>query len=532
MTSPEGGVEIEAKFDVLDRSAARELLAAPALGDLPGIGAAQRVRHVDRYIDTPEGRLRAAGWTARQRTIDGDRVRIQLKRIGDPGADGVMRRTELDGPAAPGDDPEGWPASAARRRLIQLLHGEAFTTRLTLSQDRLVREFGSDGDRVELSLDRTTVLSGVEIAGRLTVLELEHRAGAAAGFDRAAALLRVQPFLSPSRVTKLGWGATLVANRTRADALPSIDEEDLPMAGEDPTAEVGRRILRAQLRRLLDRERTFLATPGPEEIRRMRVATRRLRATWRVFGPLFAGRTPDRLRRRLGRLGDALSAVRDLDVLLGRLETWTEGRGSSNPEALAGLKAEITARRATALGKLEAELAAPRHPRWLDAFAEFVETPGQGVVPVEPPAPRLARETVGGWIWAAFERLLAWEPMLPVADMPTLHQLRLEAKRLRDLIQVAAPLSSEPSEAIVTTLVRVQDTLGAMNDATVTAGTCRAFLTQHVGSLTGPEAQMIGRFASAQERAAESLRRRAPAAWRGATNPAARRRIGRFIGGL
>jgi CHAD domain-containing protein len=524
-------LEVEAKFDVLVRGQTRALLAASELAGLPGIGSPRRVRHLDRYVDTPDGRLRASGWAARLRTI-GDETRIQLKRIDAPGTDGVTRRTELDGPAGPGDDPASWPTSAARRRLLQLLGGETATTRLTLRQDRLVRDFGDDGSRVELSLDRTSALAGDDVVGRLTILELELKAGKTAGFERAAAHLRVQPYLSPSSVTKLGWGTALVANRTRAEALPVVGQDDLPLEGDAPTAEVGRRILRAQLRRLLDRERDFVASPGAEEIRRMRVATRRLRATWRAFLPVFEGRTPDRLRRRLSRLGDALSAVRDLDVLLARLEAYVAGPGSVDPDALAGIREAISARRAAALARLEAELAAPRHARWLDTFVEFVETPGLGAVPARPPAPRLAREQVGGWVWAGFERLLAWEPVLAVADLPTLHLLRLEAKRLRDLVQVAAPLSSEPPTGIVATLVRIQDTLGAMNDATVTAATCHMYLDEHAGRLPDPEARAVARFAIAQERAAERLRRLAPAAWREATSPIARRRIGRFIGGL
>jgi len=524
-------LEVEAKFDVLGRAPTRALLRGHDLAGLPGIGAAREVRHLDRYLDTPDGQLRAAGWAARLRTVEAE-TRIQLKRIVAPGDDGVTRRTELDGPAGLDEDPATWPTSAARRRLLQLLHGETATVRLTLRQDRLVRDFGDAGSRVELSLDRTAALAGEDIAGRLTILELELRAGDAAGFERAAAHLRVQPFLSPSSVTKLGWGAAVVANRTRAEALPVIGDEDEPLSGDVPSAEVGRRILRAQLRRLLERERAFLASPGPEEIRRMRVATRRLRATWRAFGTVFEGRTSNRLRRRLGRLGDTLSAVRDLDVLLARLEMWVAGHAATDPDPLAGMRTAISARRAAALVRLESELASPRHARWLDSFVEFVETPGLEAVPAKPPAPRLAREQVGGWIWAGFERLLAWEPMLPLADAPTLHELRIEAKRLRDLVQVAAPMSSGSPDAIVAALVHVQDTLGAMNDATVTAATCRAYLDEHTGTLPPIEARAVARFAIDQERTAERLRRRAPAAWRRATSPLARRRIGRFIGGF
>ncbi|MEW5992616.1 MAG: CHAD domain-containing protein [Chloroflexota bacterium] len=532
--TPHPGLEVEAKFDVLARPPTRALVRGSDLAGLPGIGAPRRVQQLDRYLDTPDERLRAAGWAARLRTIAAE-TRIQLKRTSAPGTDGVSRRTELDGPAGPDDDPASWPTSAARRRLLQLLGGEAPTTRLTLRQDRLVRDFGDEGTRVELSLDRISAVAGDATVGRLAILELELRSGDGAGFERAVAHLRVQPFLSPSSATKLGWGAALVANRTRAEALPVIGAEDLPIAGDDPTAEVGRRILRTQLRRLLERERAVLGSPGPEELRRMRVATRRLRATWRAFGPLFAGRTPDRLRRRLGRLGDELSAVRDLDVLLGRVAGDVTGPSRPDPGALAGLVAAIEERRAAALARLQAELATPRHARWLEAFVEFVETPGLGAVPARPPAPRLAREQVGGWIWAAVERLLAWEPVLAIADLPTLHLLRIEAKRLRDLVQVAAPLSVAPAAttaAIVASLVRIQDTLGAVNDAVVTAATCRAYLTERAGTLAAGEARAIERFAIAQERVAERGRRRAPAAWRAATSPAARRRLGRFIGGI
>ena len=349
-------------------------------------------------------------------------------------------------------------------------------------------------------------------------------------FERVAAALRIQPYLSPSSGTKLGWAAAVVANRTRLDALPVIDEEDPPLRADDPTAEVGRRILRAQLRRLIERERAFLVSAGPEEIRRMRVATRRLRATWRAFGGAYAGRSPERLRRRLGRLADALSAVRDLDVLAGRLEARVAGADLEAPGALASLVAAVATRRATALRALELELAAPRHRQWLDDFVTFVETPGRGAVQLRPPAPRLLREQVGGWIWSGFERVLAWESLVGAADALALHELRLETKRLRDVIQVTAPMASAPVEPIVATLVRLQDALGALNDATVTAGVARGYLISSPAILEPEEIRAIEQFAADQERAAERLRRRIPSTWRVTTSPAARRRLARLVG--
>ena len=290
MTRAPGEIETEVKFDVLERKGARALLGGPDLAGLSGVGTPRTIRQLDQYLDTADGRLHGAGWAARLRTV-GDESRIQMKRIAAPDADGIQRRVELDGLAAPAEDPSSWPRSAARRRLLQLLAGAPIVPTVTLRQDRLVRDFGDDDCRVELSLDRIAALTSDAVAGRLTLLELEHRGGPMTAFERVAGALRILPYLSPSRGTKLAWAAAVVANRTRVDALPVIGDEDVPLRADDPTAEVGRRILRAQLRRLIDRERAFLGAAGPEEIRRMRVATRRLRATWRAFGGAYAGRT-------------------------------------------------------------------------------------------------------------------------------------------------------------------------------------------------------------------------------------------------
>ncbi len=522
-------VETEAKFDVLERKAARALLGAADLAGLPGIGAPRTVRELDQYLDTADGRLRRAGWAARLRVTDGD-SRIQLKRLAAPEAAGVQRRTELDGAGGPIGDPSSWPRSAARRRLLQLLAGAPAEPTVTLRQDRLVRDFGEYGGRVELSLDRIAVIAADAVAGRLTLLELEQRDAPVAEFERVAAALRILPYLSASTGTKLGWATAVVAHRRRVDALPVIGDEDAPLRADDPTAEVGRRIMRAQLRRLVERERAFLVSAGPEEIRRMRVATRRLRATWRAFGGAYGGRTPDRLRRRLSRLADALSAVRDLDVLSSRLDAHLAGPNEQAPDALAGLTAAVATRRAAALQSLERELASPRHGQWLDDFLTFVETPGRGTIQAKPPAPRLLREQVGGWIWSGFERVLAWESLVGVADALTLHDLRLETKRLRDVIQVTAPMALAPVEPVVAALVRLQDALGALNDATVTAGVARGYLDSTPAGLDPDEIRAIERFAASQERAAERLRRRIPWAWRTATSPASRRRVARLIG--
>ena len=69
--------------------------------------------------------------------------------------------------------------------------------------------------------------------------------------------------------------------------------------------------------------------------------------------------------------------------------------------------------------------------RWVDEFREFVRTEGLARVAVLPTAPHRIRETAGSRIWAAYEQVRAYEPVMRWADVATLHELRITSKWLR-----------------------------------------------------------------------------------------------------
>ena len=62
----------------------------------------------------------------------------------------------------------------------------------------------------------------------------------------------------------------------------------------------------------------------------------------------------------------------------------------------------------------------------------------------------------------------AYGPVIPWADLPTLHALRVDAKRLRYAIEFLAPVLGPRHELLVERLVALQDHLGALNDAVTT----------------------------------------------------------------
>ena len=528
MSARVAGDEVEAKYDVLDRVAARSLLAAQALGSLHATGPVVRVRLVDRYLDTTDARLHAAGWAARIRTAG--ESRIQLKALAAADEAGIARRREIEGEARPGLPIDSWPESDARTKLLELLAGDEPVEVLVLRQDRLTRSYGGGRGALEVSLDRLETLVGERPVARRLVLEVEQQRASMAEFRAALAVLDGLGFLGAARVTKLAWGMAVATRGIGDDGLPALPPVDGVFRVDDPTPEVGRMILANQLSTMIDRERVVRATASAEDIRRLRVATRRARAAMRAFEGSYVGLRPDRLRRGLRRFARLLNEVRNLDVLIGHVDAYREDLEPSDRAAIDHLRSTLEERRAEALAALLADCASKRHQRLMASFADFVQSPAGDVAPVWPPRARRLSDELGGWIWTGFEGLVGWRPILETVDLEALHELRLAAKRLRDLIQFTAPVLGPGASAVNGGLADLQDALGAMNDALVASRWLRSYLAAPTTRLPPDSRAAIDRFAGTLEDRIAVARALVPAAWRRVAGATGRRRIARLIG--
>ena len=94
------------------------------------------------------------------------------------------------------------------------------------------------------------------------------------------------------------------------------------VTAEDHVAEAGRKVLRFHLARMLAREAGTREGIDTEELHAMRVATRRQRAAWRVFGASFRPGRTKRYRNGLREIASRLGTVRDLDVLLEAVDVY------------------------------------------------------------------------------------------------------------------------------------------------------------------------------------------------------------------
>jgi inorganic triphosphatase YgiF len=166
-------LEVELKLRAETDLPLRVLAEASRL-DATELGPPDEVSEVDRYLDTADGLLAAAGWACRLRTRDGE-TRISLKGPAQhaPGSS-LHSRPEIEGPASATLPRDAWPPSPALDRLLALSEGAALGERVTLRQMRTERRVTADGERAGLlTLDRVRVeLGGIE-RGEFLAVELE-----------------------------------------------------------------------------------------------------------------------------------------------------------------------------------------------------------------------------------------------------------------------------------------------------------------------------------------------------------------------
>ena len=215
-----------------------------------------------------------------------------------------------------------------------------------------------------------------------------------------------------------------------------------------------------------------------------------------------------------------------------RARTTRRSSQSADRPAFEPLLAKWRAQRDAARVVLIKELDSERYQRWVDEYIAFVQAEGIGVRSVGPVDPHRVRDTMPSRIWAAYEGVRAYEPVMRWADVTTLHDLRIAAKWLRYTLEFVREALGPESAPVIERVVALQDHLGWLHDADVAAGLARGFLVEHAGDLSEEESAAIGRYLVDRERELARLRRTVGPAWRGVSSVGFRRAVGRLVAGL
>lgn len=570
-------VEVELKYRVVDLAAAERYLVAEEIGSFSGGSAARASQFEDRYVDTADGSMARAGFAVRIRHGGRDTI-VSVKALArTEGAGGSIRREELEGPADRTSGPLEWAASDARSLVLELAGDAPLVEVVTIRQLRRKRIIRDGDTRVELSLDEVDVVARSRVVDRFVELEAELVKGAEERLASLAAVFSADPALAPSSGSKLEAalaaigagrpagrraalrpGASSVADAAapapateRHEVTPStsdvVEEPAEPSASadgrlvvgktpgvtsDDHVAEAGRKVMRFHLARMMAREAGVRSGHDLDDVHGMRVATRRQRAAWRVFGAAFrAGRTK-RYRTGLREVAGRLGAVRDLDVLLEAADAYRADLPVGEQRALEPLLADWRGHRDDARILLIRELDSDGYRRWIDDYRDFVRTDGAAVLPVLPTQPHRIRDTTPSRIWTAYEQVRGYEAVLRWADVETLHELRIAGKWLRYSLEFVREALGDDAAPLIARVTALQDHLGLLNDADVAASMARTFLVEHAGELSAIESAAIGRYLVSREREVARLRRSAGPAWRGVAGVGFRRALGRVVAGL
>ena len=227
-----------------------------------------------------------------------------------------------------------------------------------------------------------------------------------------------------------------------------------------------------------------------------------------------------------------LGGVRDLDVLIEAGEAYRDRQSAAEAKAFEPLLRAWRTRRDAARVVLLKELDSDRYRKWMDGYVEFLQAEGAGAHAVGPTDPHRVRDTMPSRIWAAYEVVRAYEPVMRWADVTTLHDLRIAAKWLRYTLEFVREALGRDAGPVIEKVVALQDHLGWLHDADVAANLARAFLVEHSGRLSEAESAAIGRYLVDRERELARLRRTVGPAWRGVASLAFRRSLGRVVAGL
>jgi CHAD domain-containing protein len=349
-------------------------------------------------------------------------------------------------------------------------------THRTRRSTRRARENGHDVALV--ALDSVAIMDGRKVASRLSRIDVG------------------------LMVDERGAEKRLVKVLKKGGASRRRDEDDRgPKVARRPPLEQIRDMLERQLREILRHDPGTRLGSDPEDLHRMRVATRRARAVLRAGGPLLDSGWSEPLREELGWLGSALGQVRDLDVLLAHLDAQMGELDKEERFAAKRISQGLDRERAEARGALLEVLESERYAALLDSLGVAAPPPPEKPSGAELPA--LAK--------AEFKSLKnAARSLGPDTSDEDLHRVRVKAKRARYAAELAAPSVGKRAEDFVRSAKRFQDLLGEHQDAVVAEKRIRELATTARATKV---AFAAGRLVERERARRASARAEVPEAW-------------------
>jgi CHAD domain-containing protein len=483
-----------------------KLGAGPAfrLPDLSGVvegvvvAEPETMRLETVYYDTPD--LRLARWGVSLRRRAGEGWTLKLPPTGDPAAMAagrpMLERDELtfDGSAKK-------PPEAALEVVRAYVRNSELVPVARLSTlRRRVRLLDAAGARVaDVVDDEVSVRDGRRVAARFREIEVEVAAGDGVDGIVVPLVTRLRgagagaPDPTPKHIRALG---------PRALEPPEVAPE-LLLPGA-PAKDVIRRVLAESVAHLLHHDPLVRTGRDPEAVHQARVATRKLRSHLRTFGSLLDVEWTEPLRSELGWLALSLGAVRDREVLLGRLRERTTALPGTDQRSAGALLHLLEVEIDELRHRLRADIDSRRYIDLLERLVAAAHEPA-----TLPEAEQPASTVLSALATTPWRRLRSAVGQLPETPTdPELHRVRILAKRARYAAEAVAPVAGEGAAAFARAAAKLQTVLGEHQDSV----TAQAWLRS--AKVTGRRAFVAGELIALERIDAGKARSEWPKAWK------------------
>ncbi len=345
--------------------------------------------------------------------------------------------------------------------------------------------------------------------------------------------------------------ATVTGIEPREDAAQAVQEtidqaafarivNDMSGPGvlpDDPLAEAGRKVWRYHFGQMLLHEAGTLLGDDIEELHDMRVATRRMRAAFDVFGEAFIPKALKTHLKGLRTTGRTLGKVRDLDVFIEKARSYQSSLPEAEQHDLDPLLEAWGQDRQAAREKMTAYLQSDRYQTFKEKYFIFLSQPGSGVLPRSPDlhTAYLVREAAPVLIYNRLAAVRTYENLMEQASLEQFHALRIEFKKLRYTLEYFREVLGEESKDVINEIKSLQDHLGDLNDADVAAIILREFLARWdalqadlpVAQRHGPEPLLV--YLTYQYRERQRLMLSFKDAWHKFSRPQLRQKLAKAV---
>lgn len=424
------------------------------------------------YFDTESHTLREAGFVLRVRN-DGKGFVQTIKSVN--GAN-VATRMEIKAEVAE-QQPEiaAIPDEALRKRIAKLLKGDELKALFGVEMKRTTILLKPQrGTEIEAAFDVGEIRCG---KARLPIseFELELVKGDVPALIACARELTADSGLTLSLQSKAERGYALA--RQSAEAPVAAGRLGLPCGASADDAFA--RIVGHCLRHLLGNWPAVTAGRDPEGVHQMRVALRRLRSAFSLFGGPFRQAMKE-IEVEVRWIADVLGAARDLDVFQDEvLKPAADAHGDD--DRLQQLSTLVRARRRIAWHASLEALESERFRRLALELAAVTFARPWSQVPiggVEAMVP--ARDFAFERLSQRYARARSLGKRIAELDVEKWHALRIKLKKLRYAVDFFSSLfSAKRTTRFLSRLSDLQDVLGEMNDAAVARALVGEMLAGH-----------------------------------------------------